>query len=123
VLIGYFRDSNEGVGFPSGFTVMLGLGAFMASELHAMFRGARALNISDSGITVERSFGGKPLRMAWNEITRVEGRRSSAGPVWTFVMKDGRQIRWESRDFKGDNRDELERSLKSALEKHGVKLG
>jgi hypothetical protein len=122
VLIGYARDAMMGEGFPSGTTVAIAVAAFVGIELHAMFRGARALSISDSGLTVERSFGGKALRLAWNEIKHAEARGSLGGLVWTFHAKDGREVRWSQLDFDGNQRAELEKALRDALGKHGVRL-
>jgi hypothetical protein len=96
--------------------------AFFSFEIHAAFRGARSLSISPGGITLERSYGAKVLRLAWNEIAKVEVRRSLLGLVWTFHTKSGKGVRWAQADFDGDQRLELEKTLRLALQQHGVQV-
>lgn len=122
LLIGYFRDTRANVAFPSGVTLFCATLAVLWFEVRAAFRGARSLSISPSGITLERAFGGKVLRLMWHEIKRVEVRRSVVGLTWTFYMKKGREIRWAQSDFDGNQRLELERTLRGALQQHGVRL-
>lgn len=122
LLIGYLWDTHTSGTFPSGATLIFAGVAFLSFEVHATFRGARSLSISTSGITLERSFGGKVLRLAWNEIAKVEVRRPLLGLVWTFHTKKGHVIRWAQSDFDGNQRLELEKTLRIALQEHGVRV-
>jgi hypothetical protein len=122
LLIGYLWDTHTSGSFPSGATLLFAGVAFLSFEVHAAFRGARSLSISTSGITLERSFGGKVLRLAWNEIAKVEVRRSLLGLVWTFYTKRGKGVRWVQSDFDGNQRLELEKTLRIALQEHGVQV-
>lgn len=122
LLIGYLWDTHTSGSFPSGATLFFACVAFLSFEVHAAFRGARSLNISPGGITLERSFGGKVLRMTWNEISKVEVRRSLLGLAWTFYTKRGKCVRWVQSDFDGNQRLELEKTLRIALQEHGVQV-
>jgi hypothetical protein len=122
LLIGYLRDTAANGSFPSSVTLLFAGVAFLSFEIHSAFRGARSLSISPGGITLERSFGGKVLRLAWKDIGRVEARRSVLGLVWTFHKKDGQGIRWAQSDFDGNRRLELEKTLRIALQEHGLRI-
>lgn len=122
LMIGYLRDIHEGASFPRGTTLLFAAAVFFSFEFHAALRGARSLSISPGGITLERSFGGRVLRLSWHEIKRVEVRRSFVGLTWTFYPKEGRGIRWEQSDFDGDQRLELEKALRIALQQHGLRI-
>jgi hypothetical protein len=122
LLIGYLWDSHTSGSFPSGTSLFCAGVAFFSFEVHAAFFGTRSLSISPGGITLERSFGGKVLRLAWNEIAKVEVRRSLLGLVWTFHTRRGQGVRWAQSDFDGDQRLELEQTLRIALQQHGVQI-
>ncbi len=120
ILIGYLLDIGAGIPFPSGTTLSVSVAVFMAFQLFFSFRGARSLVISAGGVTLERSTGGKVLRLSWTDIKKAEVRRSPLGQVWKFHTKQG-EIRWAQTDFDGDQRLELEKVLRNALNAHGIR--
>jgi hypothetical protein len=121
--LGYLWDLNTGGKFPSQTTLVVSALVTLAFEAQFYLFGVRGLGVSSSGITVERWFGTKVIRLPWNELKRVDIQHAQLRPVWIFATRGGKTIRWTQWGLDGDKRGELEKVLLSALRERGIPVG